>query len=98
MIETMILLGVFDCHHVSDILHHTDGRPVTTRVVTDGTSHCIAEVMTCLTEMYLLLKLIDRGSECLHCLLVLSEQEEGEAQRCLPADARQDGKLRHDLI
>ena len=60
MIETMILLGVFDCHHVADILHHTDGRPVAAGVVTDGTSLCIAEVMTRLTEMYLLLELIDR--------------------------------------
>ena len=37
MVQTLILLGILHSHHVLDVLHHADGRLVTTWVATDGT-------------------------------------------------------------
>ena len=95
MVQPVVLVGVLDAHHVLDVLDNTDGACVTRRVAADGAHLGLADVVTHLAVAYLAAHLDDGLAKGDSLLLVLLQQMQHEAERCLAPDARQLGKLTH---
>ena len=93
MIEAVVLVGVLDAHHILDILDNADGRGIARRVAADGTDLGLADVVAHLAVTDLTPQPDDGLTETDRLLLVLLEQVQHEAERCLAPDARQLGEL-----
>ena len=93
MVQPVVLMGVLDAHHVLDVLDHADGACVTRRVAADGAHFGLADIVAHLAIAYLAPQLDDGLAKRYGLLLVLLEQMQHQAKRCLASDARQLGKL-----
>ena len=93
MIQAGELLGILYCHHVLDILYHTDSGTVTTVVGTDRTDVLVADVMADLAEFHFFLHPADGIGKLKHIIGILTQEVEHQSQGGLASDARQLGEL-----
>jgi hypothetical protein len=98
MISSLILLGVLNGHHISDVFNHADDARVALRVSTDVAGWAVAYVETLLTVLNLLLQLQERVPEFPKFVRVLLKQMQHESESRALANPRKLGKLINGLL
>jgi hypothetical protein len=95
VVEAVILAGVLDGHHFPDALDDADEGGVALRGCADGTEADIADVVAEGAVTDVLPEGEERNGEPLGVIRLATEDVQGEAQGCFPADAGEGGKLSH---
>ena len=98
MIQAVVLMRVFDAHHIFHILHHTDGGGITQMVGADGANLGFADVVAHFAVLNFLPELDDGFAKLACVLLVLLQQMLHKAQRRFATDAREFGKFAHSIF
>lgn len=93
MVETAVLPGVLETHHVLDTLDHADRRSVAALIGTDRTDLCLGNVVTERTVADTPPHSDDRLAESHARLLVAAENVESETQSGFPPDSGQTRKF-----
>src|SRR6185295_8013701 len=80
MINSVILLGAFDCDHVTDIFYYANDLLFSHAVGTNGTNGTIGHIKTTLTEFYFATHLADHFTELSYLAIILPEKVQYPAQ------------------
>ena len=98
MVESVILLGILDGHHVLNVFHHTDRCLVATGITTDGAHVAVADVVADAAVFHLLLHAGYGVGKLLHVVCILTKQVQHQSQGRLAAYAWQFAELLYSLL
>lgn len=93
MIQSTKLLRSFHCHHVPDVLHHTNHGRIALRIGADAASLCIRNIVTYLAILYLVLQRDNGIAERIHRRHILPKQMQHQPHRRLTPYSGQFGKF-----
>src|SRR3954471_14369693 len=93
MINAVILLGTFDCDHVTDIFYYAKDFLFSHTVGTNGTNVTIGHIKTTLTEFYFATHLADHFTELSYLAIILLEKVQYQAQSGFFTNAGKLGKF-----
>ena len=98
MIKSVKLLCIFNSHHVLNILYHTNGGGVASRIGTNVTGFGVADVVTALTVLNLCSHFKDRRRKRLNVFYARFKQMQHQPESRFTADTRQTAKFRHGFF
>jgi hypothetical protein len=98
MVQSVVLLRIFNRHHIADVFNHTDNRIVSCRVGTNPAGFGIRNIMANPAMLYFVPKLNQTVSKSAHFRSFLSKKVQNQAKRTFPADSRKLGKFVYSVL
>ena len=98
MIYTIVLVCVFNCYHISYVLHYTYHLAVSLRIRTNVAYLVVGDVVTFFAENYVTFQLVDTIGEQLYIALVLLDKMQSESQRRPFSNAWKLGNLVYCIL